>query len=36
MRGAAGDYLAAAADQEQALAIFRDLGDRGGEAEAGP
>ena len=29
-----GDYPAAAQALEQALGIFRDLGDRGGEAEA--
>jgi hypothetical protein len=29
-----GDYPAAAQALEQALGIFRDIGDRGGEAEA--
>jgi tetratricopeptide (TPR) repeat protein len=33
VRRLTGDYPAAARAQEQALSIFRDLGDRGGEAE---
>ena len=34
VRRLTGDYLAAAQDLEQALGIYRDLGDRGGEVEA--
>ena len=34
MRRLTGDYPAAAQDLEQALGIFRDLGNRGGEAES--
>ncbi len=34
MQLATGDYPAAAQALEQALSIYRDIGDRGGEAEA--